>query len=311
MSTIRASTTSTTALVYTADTTGKLDFQTGSTPTTYMTLDSSGNLGIGTTSPSVRLHAYAASNETMRLESSSTSFDASLRIFQNGTAITNLQGGVGVTGGGTFLATITSAPLVFGTGNAERARIDSSGNFYIGGTSFNGKLAVQSSTAAFNNPTLMLSNSWSGDVGYAGLYLIKADNNTSTSQVLVRFAINGNAAGQGQINANGANACAFGSFSDARLKENIVDLPSQLDKIMALRPVEFDYIESEGGGHQTGFIAQEMQEVYPDAVGVREPDQMLTVTGWNKTEAILVKAIQEQQAIIKTLTNRITALESK
>jgi hypothetical protein len=109
------------------------------------------------------------------------------------------------------------------------------------------------------------------------------------------FTVANQATGSGQINANGASQAAFGSFSDSRLKENIVNLPSQLDKICSLRPVEFDYIESEGGGHQIGFIAQEIQNIYPDSVGTRD-DGMLTVTGWNKTEAILVKAIQELKA---------------
>jgi hypothetical protein len=151
-------------------------------------------------------------------------------------------------------------------------------------------------------------------VGTAQLRLIKTDNTNTTSQIFVQFVIDGNNTNSGQINANGASQAAFGSFSDARLKENIVDLPLQLSNIMALRPVEFDY--KDGCGHQIGFIAQEMEQVYPDAIGVGE-NEMLTITGWSKTEARLVKAIQEQQtlitqqaAAITALTNRITALEA-
>jgi hypothetical protein len=136
----------------------------------------------------------------------------------------------------------------------------------------------------------------------------KGDNNSTTSNVLVQFFMNGVASGQGHINANGGAAAAFGSFSDRRLKENIVNLPPQLANIMTLRPVEFDYIESEGSGHQLGFIAQEVQEIYPDLVGERE-DGMLTLTDLNKNDARLIKAIQEQQALIEALTTRITTLE--
>jgi hypothetical protein len=75
-----------------------------------------------------------------------------------------------------------------------------------------------------------------------------------------------------------------------------------------LRPVEFDYIESEGGSHQIGFIAQDVEEVYPDLIGERE-DGMLTLSDLNKNDARLIKAIQEQQATIEALTTRITALE--
>ena len=97
-------------------------------------------------------------------------------------------------------------------------------------------------------------------------------------------------------------------FSDKQLKENIADLSPQLAKIMALRPVEFDYIESEGGGHQIGFIAQEVQQVYPDLIGEREGG-MLTLTDLNKNDARLIKAIQEQQTIINDLKSRIETLE--
>jgi hypothetical protein len=94
------------------------------------------------------------------------------------------------------------------------------------------------------------------------------------------------------------------------LKENIAELPSQWGSIKALRPVEFDYIKSEGGGHQIGFIAQEFEEVYPDAVGERA-DGMKTLTGWSKTDARLTKALQEAMARIEQLEAKVAALESK
>jgi len=139
---------------------------------------------------------------------------------------------------------------------------------------------------------------------------VKQDNDSTTSQVLVDFYINGSLAGQGQINANGANAAAFGAFSDSRLKENIVEISSQLANIMALRPVEFDYIASEGGGHQIGFVAQEVQAIYPDLVGERA-DGMLTLSDMNKNDARLIKAIQEQQALITSLTAAIQGLKAE
>ena len=134
-----------------------------------------------------------------------------------------------------------------------------------------------------------------GDTLYQAVLITKFDNNSTTSQNFIQFQVNNGGANSGRITANGANAATFTSTSDSRLKENIVDLPSQLNNICALRPVEFDYIESEGGGHQIGFIAQEMQAVYPDVVNEQE-DGMLAISGWSKTEARLVKAIQELKA---------------
>ena len=76
---------------------------------------------------------------------------------------------------------------------------------------------------------------------------------------------------------------------------------------MALKPSEFDFID--GGGHQIGFIAQEFQEVYPDAVSVNEDDEMLMIIGWSKQEARLVSALQGAVEKINQLETRIAALE--
>jgi hypothetical protein len=177
-----------------------------------------------------------------------------------------------------------------------------SASFVVNGNGAAGRIASIDSTS-------------SGDAGNPCLTLSKVDNTTTTSNIYAQFLRDsggggGGPYGSGQINANGANQAAFGTYSDSRLKKNIVDLEPQLANIMALRPVEFDYIDSVGGGHQTSFIAQEINNVYPDSVS-EGTDGMLTLTGWGKTEARLVKAMQEQQALIEQLTARIAVLEAK
>jgi hypothetical protein len=199
--------------------------------------------------------------------------------------------------------------IAFAEGGTEAMRITSNGDVLVGTTStYNGaKFSVNQPTGG--QLAAYLYNTGSS-VGTSVLQIAKADNNSTTSQTFVQFLMNSGVTGSGQINANGANAAAFGVYSDSRLKQNIVDLPSQLANIMALRPVEYDYIQSEGGGHQIGFIAQEVETVYPDLVGERA-DGMLTLTDLNKNDARLIKCIQEQQALITALTARITALEAK
>ena len=192
--------------------------------------------------------------------------------------------------------------------STERMRITSNGDLLVGTTGAGGRLAVASASAIVSP---IATTSVTGDTIYQAILVTKFDNNTTTSQNFIQFQVNNGGANCGRITANGANTAAFGSTSDIRLKENIADLPPQLQNILSLRPVEFDYIESEGGGHQIGFIAQEMQAVYPDVVNERGEDDMLMITGWSKTEARLVKAIQEQQAIIKGLEDRLAALEAQ
>jgi hypothetical protein len=260
-----------------------------------MRLTSTG-LGIGTTAPVAPLAVVGGTSNASNL---STAYSlAAFNITPKSTSGYSLQFGSGpgdkpyiqMSAGGSSANTINLQPYggyvgIGMTGDpAAMLQVDNSSVAI---------LAKNTNTSNLSTPALQVS---------------KGDNNSTTSNVLVQFFMNGVAAGQGHINANGGAQAAFGSFSDRRLKENIVDLPPQLANILTLRPVEFDYIESEGGSHQIGFIAQNVQEVYPDLVGERE-DGMLTLSDLNKNDARLIKAIQEQQALIEALTTRITTLE--
>lgn len=207
----------------------------------------------------------------------------------------------------TLNSAASTAPFIAKINGTESARIDSSGNLCLGTTGSVGLFTATNNSAS--QATAFFSNTAASSQAIPSAYFRKFDNTSTTAQVFLQFQINNGAAGSGQINANGASAAAFGAFSDSRLKENITDLPSQLSNIMALRPVEFDYIESEGGGHQIGFIAQEVKEIYPDLVGERA-DGMFTLTDMNKNDARLIKAIQEQQAMILELSAKVAALEA-
>jgi hypothetical protein len=206
------------------------------------------------------------------------------------------------------MSTINTTNLKNPSSGSNNIVLDSSGRVGIGdsGTAPTGiALTVKSSSNDDNAGSFQVRNTNTAAAATIAS-LVTGTNSTATTNVLVRFLIDNGNTGSGQINANGAGAVAFGAFSDVRLKENVADLPSQWDSIKSLRPVEFDYIESFGGGHQIGFIAQEMQTVYPDAVGTGE-GEMLTVSAWSKTEARLVKALQEAIAKIETLEARLTA----
>jgi hypothetical protein len=200
------------------------------------------------------------------------------------------------------IAVTTNHPLMFLTNNTERMRIRSSGEVLVNTAS----LGTYGKFSSYTNDGIAAGRFVSGPSTADGSIVLMVDKystTNTTSQWFLGFTINNQGTASGVITANGASQAAFGSWSDFRLKENITNLPSQLDKIMSLRPVEFDYIKSEGGGHQISFIAQEFEKVFPDAVGQRA-DGMKTLTGWGKTEAILVKAIQELKQELDTLKNK-------
>lgn len=294
-----------------------------------MRIDAGGNIGIGITSIESPLHVATANGAAptnltgygaARLRSTETAgvgIGPSI-IFEGQTNNSTAKYGFGAIQGFKESATAGnySGALAFYTQNSggatafnERMRIAGAGEVYVNATSLYYSPAQFTILRTGSGNALTVANDFSGDLGTPALYVCKYDNDATTSQIYVKFIHNRQGLGSGQINGNGSGAAAFGTWSDSRLKENIVDLPPQLTNILQLRPVEFDYIESEGGGHQIGFIAQEIEQVYPDAVGERS-DGMKTLTAWSKTEARLVKAIQEQQAIIESLKARIEALEA-
>jgi hypothetical protein len=267
-----------------------------------LTLNTAGNLGLGVTpSAWVTITGLQVKNACLggvgneNHLSANAFYNASWKYISDGFAARYSQNDVA--GGAHAWFTAASGTAGDAISFTQAMTLAATGNLSVGTTSDAGyRLYVQSTSTA--TPAAYIRSTASGDAGTAQIRLIKNDSTNTTNQIFIQFVIDGNNTNSGQINANGASQAAFGSFSDVRLKENIVNLPSQLNNIMALRPVEFDY--KNGSGHQIGFIAQEMEQVYPDAIGVGD-DEMLTVTGWSKTEARLVKAMQEQQLKSKLL----------
>jgi hypothetical protein len=269
--------------------------------------DSAGNLGIGTSSPSSVLNVKSSA-PVFRLETTgdvTSSGTASYAIKDSSGNDVFTNGFLGLANCYQFTTTFANGFMRFLTGSqVEAMRIDSSGNLLVGQTSGNADARVSIDAGSTDSSPV--------------IDFRKGSATTTTAQVYARFWCSGGSVATGSITANGVSAATFTGYSDRRLKENIVDLPSQLSNIMALRPVEFDFKGYENGeGHQIGFIAQEVQEIYPDSVG-EGADGMLTLSDMNKNDARLIKCIQEMKAIIDSqaatitaLTARITALENK
>ena len=255
-----------------------------------------GNVGIGTTSPATgALMQVGDGTDAISMTGTDPIFAVKGASFGTGLVVKRdgyAEAGIQSANQGIF-GTYTNHPVMFKLNNAEAMRIETNGVIGIG-------------TAGPNASTKVHIVGSSTDANSA-LDLQKGSGTTTTSQVFVRFFA---PTATGSITANGVSAATFTAYSDRRLKENIEMLPCQLENICKLKPSEFDFIGyPEGEGHQIGFIAQDMQEVYPDVVSEGK-NGMLQISGWSKTEARLVKAIQEQQKIIETLEARVASLEA-
>lgn len=110
----------------------------------------------------------------------------------------------------------------------------------------------------------------------------------------------------GLVNINGANIFSLFApishgHSDRRLKQNIHTITNPIEKVSALRGVNFEFIKD--GKKQIGVIAQETEEIIPEVIG-ECPDGYKTVQYGNIT-GLLIEAIKEQQKQIDELREKI------
>jgi len=249
-----------------------------------MRLTSTG-LGIGTSSPTMRL-----SVQNTRSDTAGTGF---LAYTDSSTA--------GIRG----LRTNTSNAWCFdyynGSAWCEQMQIDSSGNLLVGTTS-------ASSTTGLG---WKVNNTDTNNVFTAQVF-------TSTTSAYTTHHLYSTGAGAYRFYVNGAGtvfatSTTISAISDRRFKENVRDLDAGLAEVMALKPRLYDWKEGKGANikNARGFIAQEFEEVFPDLIDEwkdaapegEEPYKSVR----QDLIPVLIKAIQEQQAIIESLKARLDA----
>tara|TARA_R110002126_G_scaffold247064_1_gene389973 strand:- start:977 stop:2077 length:1101 start_codon:yes stop_codon:yes gene_type:complete len=251
-----------------------------------MRLTGAGSLCVGSTS------AGDAGTVTVSIGNPGTTAGG-LQLWASSAQEHYIQWGDSSTGSATYAGAISYAhatnSMRFWTNSTERTRIDSSGQIFWGCTG-----AVPASmyfTPDANGGSLVSSGS-------------------SGSKFVFYFQHNNGTVGYIASNSGGTS---YNTSSDYRLKNTIAPMTGALAKVALLKPVTYKW--NADGSDGEGFIAHELAEVCPYAV-TGEKDA-LDANGNIKPQGIdvsflvatLTAAIQEQQALITTLTERITALE--
>jgi len=132
--------------------------------------------------------------------------------------------------------------------------------------------------------------------------------NASTSKTTGALVVTGGVGISGVLNVGG-DVTAYAT-SDQRLKDNIKPIHNPLNKVFSISGNTFNWNDkSEKEGTDVGVIAQEIMEVLPEAVIIR--DNGYLAVRYEKIIPLLIEAIKEQQNIIINLQNRLELLEGK
>jgi hypothetical protein len=106
---------------------------------------------------------------------------------------------------------------------------------------------------------------------------------------------------------------AYNQVSDRRMKKNIRSLNSTLDNVQKLVPSRYTYIHDNANSESIGFVAQEVETVFPELVTTTKDKEGkdLKAINYSGLSVIAIKAIQEQQEIIEQQNKRIRQLENQ
>jgi hypothetical protein len=284
-----------------------------------MVVDASGNVGIGTGSPTGKLHINAGSVssdtyiERLSWSDSSGTNKGLLSFYSNSGA--DIRGFIGADNNGVlYLGDNGGGGVRFLTGGpsgTERMRIDSSGNLLVGTTS-----GIKRANFAGNNVDLVYTEttsnvSWSVGPISTGTGRFNWYNATAT---LDRMYLTPAGA---LFNTTGT----YGTISDVSLKENIVDATPKLADVLQIRVRNYNMKADPDKKKVIGVVAQELEEVFPGLIeetvnrvacddGTFEENTVKAVK-YSVLTTILVKAIQELSAKVDAQAAEGAALRSE
>ena len=285
---------------------GVIQFRTGTPSGTSvpesMRITSTGAVGIGTTSPDANLEVEETSGAaTVNVRGSTDSIVRARQTGNTGNGYFSFGDSADIFVGG-MQYDHAGDNMRFSVNNAERVRIDSSGNVGIGTSSSVG------------------SNSTSEGFWFAENEAARFSRASNSCSILNRITTTGpiqliryNGSGVGSISVT-ASSTAYNTSSDYRLKENVVGLGEAIDRVKLLKPSRFNFI-ADPDTTVDGFVAHEVSGIVPEAVhgekDAVDADGNPEYQGIDQSKLVplLTAALQEALTKIDALETRITALE--
>lgn len=281
------------------------------------------NVGIGTAAPIYKLHTigdiYAdggwfrvSGNQGLYWETWAGGLymsDATwIRTYNNrniwtGTGLLGADGGLTVGYGGAT-PPVGGATIAGNTGmgtNAPNQRLSVQGSIEIM-EAFDNVLVSRSTAQSRSHQMIGTYMGWDQGAVFLGGYNV---NNPSGFYSNTNKIVCGGAAGTLPIHATG-----FVTVSAQRYKRDFEPVSYGLDEVMAMQPLQYHYnFEADSTRKHLGLIAEEVNQLVPEVVTV-ENGQCLGMD-YSSLVPVLIKAMQEQQAMIDAQNKKIAAMEAQ
>ena len=263
-------------------------------------IDSSGNFSVGTTGiPSSGQSGSITSSTVVAAKGPLQNHTTNAGIFEYSGNKTSIRSYGGAAGSGYIAFNVGGGG---GSADFQAAILDSTGVLKVT-SSASGSIQVDTTSAGTNSEFQLRR-------GNTARWFIWNDGSTN------RLNITPGSFSSGVYLTD--TATAWAAYSDRRIKSNIVDLDLGLSTVMAIQPRRYTLIAN--GLEDLGFVAQELQQVLPEAVvgqevefdendSEREKSSKLLGITRDTIIPVLVKAIQEQQAIIQQLQADVATLK--
>jgi hypothetical protein len=243
-----------------------------STPANTLVTTSGGNVGIGTSSPAQKVDVVGTQGR-IRLDPSNVSGVCVI----NFTDVAAANFGVGA---------LSASEIRFNTNGSERARIDSSGNLLVG------------TTSSWSNGGVVINGTGNRGLIIGSSSVYRQQYMDTVNGIMYWF--------NGSNQASLTSAGAWTNASDAKLKKEITTIKYGLDTVLSTQPRSYKRVDVEGD--YIGFVAQELKEKIPEVVF--GSDTVQYSVDYGSLVAVAFKAIQEQQALIASQSEIISAQQT-
>jgi len=260
-----------------------------------MRIDSSGNVGIGTSSPQV----IGAGNTSFTVAGS-----AGAGTIVKGSSVTG-EIYASDAGGGVFISSKTNHPVILRTNDVERMRITSTGNVGINTSS---PTALQEIFLTTAGKALRLNTNFAnGNSVDLNPYVTGINNGGFEIRIndAPKLVIWTN----DDLHVDGDVIAYSTTISDERLKDDVQTIDNALDKVSNLRGVSYTWNNGNRKGQKDlGLIAQEVEQVLPELVREKEMPMIdggtYKTIDYEKIVGVLIEAVKELRAEVETLKTK-------